>query len=357
MDENTITKTGKIFTKFQHIDQFRQIYSFFKSRAQYLGKDENNNPIYDPNIIPEPKTFYGTVKIHGTNASVCERSDIRWFQSRNNLIDIGNDNAGFANFARQNQEAFDNIFNKIYSEFGKEENKRYCIFGEWFGKTIQNGVAVSQLSKRYAIFDVIIRDDNNEYEFHAPKEFIKTLLDPEHDIYNVFLFKTYEITVDFEKPAGLLTDNLSQLTLEVEQRCPVGEYFGVDGIGEGIVWNYREDDGSTVHRFKTKGEKHSSSKVKSVKNLVSITPEEFEGIEKFVDYSLTENRLNQGLQEVFPDGNINQKGIGKFIGWCVGDVMREEADTICKNKFKPQIVVNTLQNKARKFIIDKLNQL
>ncbi len=344
----------KIFTKFQHIEQFRNIYSYLKSRAQYLGKDEDGNNKYDNTIVPPPITFYGTVKLHGTNSSVCERNNVRWFQSRNNIIDIGNDNAGFANFARQNKEAFDNIFNKIYSEYKQEENKRYCIFGEWFGESIQKGVAISQLSKRYAIFDVIIYDDNNDYEFHAPKEFIKTLVDPEHDIYNVFLFKTYEIVVDFEKPAELLTGKLSELTLSVEQHCPAGEYFGVDGVGEGIVWNYREDDGSVVHRFKTKGEKHSSSKVKSVKKLVSLTPEEFNNITKFVDYALTENRLNQGLQEVFPDNNITQQGIGNFIGWCVGDVMREEADTICQNKFPPQFVVNELRNKARKFILERI---
>ena len=353
MCENQLTKTGKIFTKFQHINQLRQTYSYLKLKAQYLGKDENGNNLYDESIIPEPKTFYGTVKIHGTNSSVCERNNIRWYQSRNNLIDIGNDNAGFANFVKQNKEAFDIIFNKIYSEYGKEEDKIYCIFGEWFGKSIQKGVAVSQLSKRFAIFDIIIYNDDKS-EFHTSKEFIQTIVDPEHDIYNVFLFKTYEIIIDFEKPPELLIEELSKLTLEVEQHCPVGNYFGIDGTGEGIVWNCREEDGSIIYRFKTKGEKYS---VSNNKKLVSISPEEIKNNESFVDYALTENRLNQGLQEIFPNGNINEKYIGKFIGWCVNDVMREESDTISKNNLNHKLIITTLQNKARKFILDKLNQL
>ena len=53
-----------------------------------------------------------------------------------------------------------------------------------------------------------------------------------------------------------------ELVEEVEKECPVSKQFNVSGIGEGIVWT-TEYKGET-YRFKTKGEKHSVSKVKTV---------------------------------------------------------------------------------------------
>ncbi len=112
-----------------------------------------------------------------------------------------------------------------------------------------------------------------------------------------------------------------------------------------------------VYRFKTKGEKHSNTKVKKIGEVVGITPEEIKSINDFVDYSLTQNRLEQGLKEIFGDDNPNLSGIGNFIKWCISDVMREEADTITMNKFKVKFVVNTLNSKARHFILDELKKI
>lgn len=344
----------KEFTKFSHIDQFRQVYKELRSRAQFIGKDESGHAIYDNTIIPEPIKFYGTVKLHGTNSSVCECNRERWFQKRSDFVVIDHDNAGFAAFATQKKEAFDKLFDVIYQEFGLKEDYIYCIYGEWFGKGVQKSVAISELSKRFAIFDVVICNSNEK--FHLPPNFIKTLVDPENDIYNVFLFKTYEIEINFERPETAV-EELNRLTLEVEEHCPAGQYFGVDGIGEGIVWNHRTEDGLNVYRFKTKGEKHSNTKVKKIGEVVGITPEEIKSINEFVDYSLTQNRLEQGLKEIFGDSEPNQSGIGNFVKWCVSDVMREEADTIAMNKFKVKFVVNALNSKARNFIMEELKKI
>lgn len=344
----------KEFTKFSHIDQFRQVYKEMLSRAQFVGKDDTGHAIYDNTIIPKPVQFYGTVKLHGTNSSVCECNRERWFQKRSDFVVIDHDNAGFAAFATQKKEAFDKLFGIIYQEFGLKEDHTYCIYGEWFGKGVQKSVAVSELSKRFAIFDVVIC--NGKEKFHLPPNFIKTLVDPENDIYNVFLFKTYEIEINFERPETAV-EELNRLTLEVEEHCPAGQYFGVDGIGEGIVWNHRTEDGMNVYRFKTKGEKHSNTKVKKIGEVVGITPEEIKSINEFVDYSLTQNRLEQGLKEIFGDSEPNQSGIGDFVKWCVSDVMREEADTIAMNKFKVKFVVNALNSKARNFIMEELKKI
>ncbi len=210
----------KEFTKFSHIDQFRQVYKEMLSRAQFVGKDDTGHAIYDNTIIPEPIQFYGTVKLHGTNSSVCECNRERWFQKRSDFVVIDHDNAGFAAFATQKKEAFDKLFSIIYQEFGLKEDHTYCIYGEWFGKGVQKSVAVSELSKRFAIFDVVVC--NGEEKFHLPPNFIKTLADPENNIYNVFLFKTYSIEINFERPETAV-EELNKLTLEVEEHCPAGQ--------------------------------------------------------------------------------------------------------------------------------------
>lgn len=326
-----------------------------KNRCYYVGSDEEGNPIYDYTRELPKVNFNGTVKIHGTNASVAERNDIRWFQSRNNLITPDNDNAGFAYFSEQKKDVFTAIFEKIYSEYGKKEDYRYVIFGEWFGNGIQNGVAVCQLSKRFAIFDIVIANDDDSDVYHCPPDFIKEITDEENGIYNIYQFKTFDLEVDPNFPeiaAGIINN----LVNEVEEKCPVGEHFGVSGIGEGIVWSLYLDNNSRVLRFKTKGEKHSVTKVRSAKQLVKCTPEEIQSMQDFVEYAVTENRLNQGLQEVCNNSPTNSD-IGNFVQWVKNDVIREELDTLVSNNMNIKRIAGLIQEKARKFILDKINNV
>jgi hypothetical protein len=49
-----------------------------------------------PNQLPTLK-FIGTVKLHGANAAIVYQQNIgHWHQSRNRVISVINDNAGFA---------------------------------------------------------------------------------------------------------------------------------------------------------------------------------------------------------------------------------------------------------------------
>jgi hypothetical protein len=118
---------------------------------------------------------------------------------------------------------------------------------------------------------------------------------------------------------------LQELTLQVEEDCPVarhllGKDFEGKLIGEGIVWS-AEYKGNTF-RFKVKGEKHSSSKVKT---LAAVDVEKVANIAQFVDTVLTESRLSQGLEQV---GERIPENTGAFLKWVIGDVMKEEADTL-----------------------------
>ena len=56
--------------KFPSIEQFRNVIRHVKSKAQFVGKDENGDPVYDQSIPLPTLQFCGTVKLHGTNAGI-----------------------------------------------------------------------------------------------------------------------------------------------------------------------------------------------------------------------------------------------------------------------------------------------
>ena len=104
--------------------------------------------------------------------------------------------------------------------------------------------------------------------------------------------------------------------------------------------------------MKSKGEKHSVSKVKTL-NAVDV--ESIAEIKDFVDSAVTENRLEQGL------GYLNEmkieavpKNTGEFLRWVVTDILKEETDTIVANQFDMKKVKSAIVNKARVWFLNKL---
>src|SRR5688572_6133509 len=93
------------------IGQFRHFLKEIREDLTYAGRDEESNPIYKPRTLPVIPLF-GTAKLHGTNAAIgwSEKKGF-WYQSRENLIAPDNDNYGFATWASQNLEFFQNIIN------------------------------------------------------------------------------------------------------------------------------------------------------------------------------------------------------------------------------------------------------
>ena len=76
----------------------------------------------------------------------------------------------------------------------------------------------------------------------------------ESNIYFINRFPTFEVEIDFNRPE-LIQNTLVDLTIQVENECPVAKVFGFDNtVGEGIVW-YNHEHGL---RFKVKGELHVS---------------------------------------------------------------------------------------------------
>lgn len=318
--------------KFPSIEQFRNVIREVKINHDYKGKNEVGEPIYlhdSPYPIIE---FEGTVKLHGTNAGIVKHKhgEIE-YQSRERVLSLMQDNAGFM-LAMMNKD-FSNLFNQYwYTDY-------IAIFGEWCGKGIQKGVAVSELDKMFVIFAVNVDGVWSDIvDCELPE-----------GVYNINQFENYKLSIDFNNPE-LAQNTLIELTEKVEKECPVGKYFGVNGVGEGIVWNAY--CGDRFYQFKVKGEKHSVSKVKTI---ASIDIEMVNSIKEFVDSVVNENRLRQGIENL--NGAVYQTKTGDFLRWVVNDVMKEEIDTIVKNQLDIKKVNSAISQQARVWFFNHLNEM
>ena len=330
--------------KYASIKQFRNVVYDVNRTFDFVGLDENKEPIYD-NSKPKPTlTFKGTVKIHGTNAAVCyNKKDGIYYQSRKNVITPEKDNAGFAMFAETNKKSFMKMFELIVSEIKSiNENDTITIYGEWAGKGIQRGVAISELPKSFYIFGVKYGENWLE---------ASTLLsDNDNRIYNINDFKTYSITIDFNNPQ-LSQNEIIEETIKVEEECPVSKALGVEGIGEGIVFKCITE--KEIYMFKSKGEKHSKSKVKTLKVVDS---DRIIKIKELAENLTPKWRLEQFLNEVCDlnnNGHITRDKISPFIRAVIADVFKEEMDLIIKAQIEGKELGKPIADICRKFFFEK----
>ena len=326
------------FVPFPKIGQFRQVVKSVRESSAYQGQDGNNEPVMDYSKPQPIVTFVGSVKLHGTNAGVCYDPKTGDFypQSRSHVITIDKDNAAFAFWVEANKEELITLC-KDYVNTPKD---LITVFGEWCGGNIQKGVAITGLPKMFVIFAVKV-GDNWAHSYQIKN------VDHTNNIYTTNNFETFSIDIDFNNP-DLSVPELQRLTLLVEEGCPVGDAFGVQGVGEGIVWKSIEGN----HIFKVKGEKHSSSRVKK---LASVDIEKLNSINKFVDYAVTESRLEQGIDVVFTQASsdIDIKMLGDFLKWVMRDIISEEVDTLSGNGLEPKDVGKGVSVKARTWFKEK----
>ena len=350
---------------FPSIEQFRNVVKHVRDRAKF-------------HQVPVPTiTFVGTVKLHGTNAAICNyvdpKSDVEiWAQSRSNVITPESDNAGFAKFVVENNSVLidlcDSVRDYIEGEpFMKKENI-IAIYGEWCGSGIQKGVAISQLPKMFVIFAIAIIDaseidqnGNVKYNWLSRDqiEAITDIVEFPSNIKSIYDFDTWEIDIDFNSPESV-QNQLGRFTEEVERRCPVGAALGSEGTGEGIVWKaancettgFRYDD----LIFKVKGEKHSVTRVKT---LASVDIEKVNSIKEFVDSVLTDARVEQAVAVMREQGmEPVVENTGAFLKWIGGDVIKEDSDTMEANGLDRKEVMPVLNREARqKYMKLQLNTI
>ena len=273
--------------KFPEIGQFRQIIKTVHDRTRYAGKDENGDAIYDHSTPLPVLKWSGTIKLHGTNSGVTMTKDGDIYaQSREHIITPDHDNAGFAFFV----ESHKNIFADMFKTIDMKDADYITIFGEWCGANIQKGVAICNLPKMLVIFAVkLAYEDDTKKSIYLTDDETKHLKSIDNKIYNIMDFENYTIEIDFNNP-HLIQNKLIDLTIAVETECPVGKAFGVTGIGEGIVWKCHYND--DVLRFKVKGEKHQSSKVKT---LAPVNTEKINSIKELYISGLTQKEIHLKL--------------------------------------------------------------
>lgn len=352
----------KRFINFGSIQQFRNIVKTVQMSAAYMGKDEDDQPVYN-HLAPVPVLKgIATEKIHGTNAAVCFTDGEFWVQSRNNIITTENDNAGCAFFVEINKTAWMEIIRGLITLHKIDTSKKIVsVFFEWSGGSIQKNSAVSGLDKRAIIFqhfkvseiEPLEEGDVND----EPAQWFETvgMHDPEANIFNVLNFKTWEIEIDFEKPT-LSQNGMISIVEELEGNSPMGEAMGIKGnIGEGIVVTVCYQ--TKVHRFKIKGEKHSESKVKTLKPVDEV--KEQNKID-FANYATPAWRLEQAWQTVFGIDNEKEspdiKMTGPFLKAVVNDVMKEEMDVLAERGLEPKEVNGLISKVARTWFMEELDK-
>lgn len=344
--------------KMKKIGQFRNVVYDINRSSTFVGLDENEEPIYDNTLEKPIIKFVGTIKCHGTNGSVYLHRDEIFAQKKSGIVTIEKDNYGFAFFVKSVEDHFKVILKEIAKRANVDTDKNYVtLYGEWAGKGIQKGVAISNIDKSFFIFGCKITPENDEdASYWLDKDIFKDIDLTDKNIYNLYKFKTYEIDINFESPLtlGRAQKTIEELTLQVEKECPVAKELGFSGIGEGIVFTAFYND--SLIQFKAKGDKHSSSKVTRV---ASIDIEKLESIEEFVKYACTTNRFEQALGEVFGEKEIPTiKKMGDLIRWLVNDINKEEIDTLVENNLTPKDVNKFISKNVRdRFMkhLDKIN--
>lgn len=346
---------------FPSINQFKDVIKHIHSGCHY-------------HQIPVPTvTFRGTVKLHGTNAGICRPvnggvNDI-YYQSRERVITPEQDNAGFAMWAYGNREVFNDLFDHIRSWCATvEDDDIIQIFGEWAGGNIQKGVGLNQIEKSFFVFGIRVskNGESNVWQHHSVQTYaIDTIVDARiPNMYDINDFPHWEIDIDMTD-AKAVQNKLIELTMAVEEDCPVvrtlrGDQTVTPSIGEGIVWQAvipNTVDTRIINmlsglRFKVKGEKHSASKVKTI---APVDTEKLNSIKEFVEYAVTENRLNQGLDKLREKGlPQDSTSTGEFIKWIMGDVLKEELDVVAKSGLTTKEITGPIANKARDFFMKQL---
>ena len=337
----------KKFVKFPSIQQFRKVVKDVQNKSAFTGLDSEGKATFDYNKPKPTLSFTQTVKIHGTNAGVGLTTDGEFFQqSRNRLISTDNDNAGFARWCEDGRRKhyltkyLSSALKSVQNEYSENPVTQAVVFGEFAGEGIMKGVAVSIIRKSFFAFGLyFLHEDGTVTKTPYVANFKAELL----DIYNIFMFENKRVEIDFNDTKEAI-NNILKATLTVENSCPVGEYFGVSGVGEGVV--LLSDCGEYL--FKSKGQKHSVSKVKTLSPAETY---ELTNIEDFVIDVLSENRLLQGIEYLREMGfPIDNSSIGEYIKWVQSDILKEEGDIIESKSLNIKKVNGVIANKAKSYL-------
>lgn len=299
----------------------------------------------DLGYIPTtPVNAVYTEKIHGTNASVCfNEIDGLWVQSRNSIIEVGNDNYGCASFVKERKREFMDIVNKLAEKYNINLlRETIVIYFEFTGGNIQQQSACSGMTKRAILFNMFeVFDEKGRVGYFnndtSPNE--------SANIYNNLERKI--VTIDFNN-IETTYEKLMDIVLKLEENSEIGSKMGVDGnTGEGIIVELYLD--GKYYKFKVKGEKHSKTSIKKIKLQKDDNPLAIAFAEKH-----TRIRLEQCWSETIGENVPSNKDIGNFLKWINSDINKEEQNELAKNSLEMKDVSRYIVEISKTWFFEKL---
>ena len=346
---------SKELIKWKSIEQFRNVVYFANNYLKEVHSLENF-----------PIMYRGKVKLHGTNAAINFSRETVYAQKRNHIVSFRDDkypsdgHFGFTNFVAENFP--DDVF-ALNNYHGITANN-VIVYGEWCGKGIQKGVASSQVEQKFfAIFAVKFVYDEHVENVYDPKEIESIVFNlfgmHENDQIKIIPYhtETMEVYILNKQSCEEFAETLGKIVEEVETCDPfVKSEFDIEGIGEGLVmypiqcdnhWDFALD----IFMFKAKGEKH---KVVKEKKVVEVDPVVVAKISEYVEFAVTENRLEQAYFETVGEEFPTMKNIGPFLKWVNQDLIKETSDVLENSGLTFKEVQSSVAKKAKEYFQSKL---
>lgn len=297
--------------------------------------------------VKKNSNFFGNgVLVHNSNAAIVFSPDGSFYcQSRENVVDEVKDNAGFAHWV--NKEGY-RIFDRIRYVFNRTKADKVIVYGEWCGGSIQKGVALNELSKRFVVFGMKAKFEEDYKWLNS-----SSIKDHSVNVYNISEASSYHIGVDLERPDKAI-DDMIELTTKIGDECPFAKLFDVSGIGEGIVWK-EVGQYSFENAFKTKDERHSKSKIKK---LPTVDVVKMDNIQQAVETHCHEDRLQQIYDKiVLSEADKDPKHIGTFIKELLEDIWSEESDALRASDISRKDMGKALSKVGARWFQEKLKKI
>jgi len=264
--------------------------------------------------------FVATVKLHGTNAGIFVGDGELIPQGRNRRLTPEKDNFGFASWVKENEKK---LLRWLRRKVGT------TVYGEWVGKGIQKGVAVSEIERCFVCFDTEIGS--------LPSIGLRSVHDAGARIRSLRVSYPQEFQ-----------DQINELVEQVDKECLWAKaVYGISGTGEGWVFKplneeLRKDTGLW---FKAKGESHQ----KNYKKPKQLNPDAGK-IAEFARTLITPERLKQGM-DYFQEMDLDRvpQNIPEYLKFIGNDIKTEEADVIEESGFDWKTISRTVNKLALEY--------
>lgn len=333
--------TVPVHLPFRHIGSFHNV-------SKWAHKTLTSNaPESLKQSLQDTIRYIGTVKLHGTSFQVqCHRG---YFvpQSRNQALVGDSGHYGSVDWLQDLRviEAIREVEQDIRLRFNLHEDTPLILCGEWCGGNVQKKVALQELPKQWVLFQAAVPNLNHIPGHDSPLTYLHhTAIQPFGGRYkdrDVALFSIKDVSTwsldicwSSTESVNAAIQKVNEWTLAVEQECPwaAQSHYGVHGIGEGIVWVPEGPELLNVTElcFKSKGHEHKRHNKPVLKqDPARLNPERLSSVQQFVEFAMSPDRLEQGLEVMCANGvALELKNIKVFLDWVSADVRRECADEL-----------------------------